>query len=96
MPAALPVAVPTRPRLCGLPLALSETLSEAARGPMTLGVKVTLIAQLAPTARLVPQVFVSAKSPLFVPTTAIEVMLTVTVPVFVHVADCGGLDVPIA
>jgi hypothetical protein len=45
--------------------------------PFALGVNVTTILQLAPEARLVPHVFVSAKSLVFVPVIAIEEMETV-------------------
>ncbi len=58
-------AVPVSDTLCGLPEALSTTVSEPGRVPTAAGVKVTLIEQLAPTASVVPHVFV-AKSPLLV------------------------------
>jgi hypothetical protein len=45
--------------------------------PFALGVNVTTILQLAPDARLVPHVFVSAKSLAFVPVIAIEERETV-------------------
>ncbi len=52
--------------LCGLPDAFSATLTEPDRVPVAVGVKVTLIEQLAPTARVVPHVFVCPKSPVIV------------------------------
>jgi hypothetical protein len=58
-------------------------------GPATVGLNVTLMPQLAPTARVGPQVFVSAKSPLG----AIDVMFNTATPVFVSVTDCGALVV---
>jgi len=39
------VPVPERLTVCGLPLALSEMLTEAVRLPLAVGVKVTLIVQ---------------------------------------------------
>jgi hypothetical protein len=59
-----------------------------------LGVKVTLVVQLAPTARLAPHVFVWAKSPAFAPVKAMLVMLIATEPVLVMVTICGALLVP--
>jgi len=43
---------------------LSVTVSEPVRGPMAVGVKVTLIVHDVLEARLVPQLSVSEKSPL--------------------------------
>jgi hypothetical protein len=50
--------VPVKPTACGLSLALSVILTEAARVPIAEGVKVTLMLQFAPAATEVPQVFV--------------------------------------
>jgi hypothetical protein len=52
------VPVPERLTVCGLPLALSVMLSEAARLPLAEGVNLTLIVQLAPPATELPQVLV--------------------------------------
>ena len=52
------VPVPERLTVCGLPLALSEMLSEAARLPLAEGVNLTLIVQLAPAATELPHVLV--------------------------------------
>ncbi len=52
------VPAPERAAVCGLPTALSFTLTVAVRVPVAVGVKVTEIVQLAPPARLVPQVLV--------------------------------------
>jgi hypothetical protein len=52
------VPVPDKPTACGLPLALSVTLSEALRLPVAEGVKVTLIVQLAPAATELPHALV--------------------------------------
>lgn len=56
--------VPERLAVCGLLLPLSETVSVPWRVPVVVGVKVTWIVQLPAEARLVPQLFVWAKSPL--------------------------------
>ena len=68
--------VPVSPAVCGLFVALSVTASDAVRLPVAVGVKVTLMVQLAPAARLVPQLFVWPKSPLLAPVTAILVILS--------------------
>ena len=49
---------PVRAALWGLPVALSATVSVAAAGPVAAGLKVRLMVQLAPAARLDPQVWV--------------------------------------
>src|SRR5438874_746877 len=61
------VPVPDTPEVWGLLLALSVTVSVPLRDPVAVGVNVTSIEQLAPAARLVPQLLVCAKSPLLVP-----------------------------
>jgi hypothetical protein len=54
--------IPLRETVCGLPGALSVTVSVPVTLPVALGVKVTLIVQLAPDARFEPlQVSVSPK-----------------------------------
>jgi len=50
------VPAPLRGTSCGLPTALSVTLSAALRIPVAEGLNVTLKVQLAPTASDVPQV----------------------------------------
>ena len=62
---------------------------EPAVGPPTVGVKVTLIVQLAPLARLVPQVFFCAKFPLAVMLT----MFKTALPVLLRVTFRGALVV---
>jgi hypothetical protein len=87
--------VPVRLTLCGLPLALSVTVSDAVRVPDADGVNVTLIVQLAPAATLLPQLLVWAKSPEFVPLTPMLEMLKVAFPVLETVTVCGALVVPV-
>ena len=62
--------LPLNPTRCGLPLALSVTATLAVRVPVAVGLKVTLIMQLAPAARLARQLVVWVKSPLLVPVMA--------------------------
>jgi hypothetical protein len=86
------VPVPTRSRLCGVPAALSATVTEAVRLPASAGVKVTLIVQLAfasSVALLAGQVFVCAKSPLFVPPIPMLEMVSGALPLFVRVTTCA-------
>ena len=55
---AVVVPEPVRLTVRGLPAALSVMLTEAVRGPVAEGVKVTLMVQLAPAATELPQVLV--------------------------------------
>src|SRR5207245_10959174 len=69
------VPIPLRVTFCGLPAALSVTLSAALRVPLAVGLKVTLIVQLAPAANELPQVWVWAKSLALVPVISRRVMV---------------------
>jgi hypothetical protein len=69
-------------------------LSEAARVPLAVGVKVTLIVHLLLAANALPQVLVWAKSPALVPVIARLVMLKAAVPVLLRVMACAVLLVP--
>ena len=90
--AELVTPVPDRAAVWGLPVPLSVTVTAAVRAPVAVGLNVALMAHWAPAARLDPQVFVWAKSPLLVPVrlTAWGVLealsLIVSVPVRVPVA----------
>src|SRR5256884_9407054 len=82
--------------ICGLPPALSVTDSVPVRAPEAVGVKVTLMVQFAPAAKvagLVGQalapVLVAAKSP----EAANELIVKAAVPVFVSVTVIGALVV---
>ena len=83
--------MPDSSTVCGLPLALSVTPSEAVRVPRAEGVNITAIAQLAPAATELPHVLVCAKSPALVPVTAMLVMLKVALPVLLRVTVCAVL-----
>jgi hypothetical protein len=65
---------------------LSETETEAERTPAEVGVKVTEIVQLAPTATLVSQLFVALKSAALVPVTAMPLIESAAVPVLDRVS----------
>lgn len=68
--------------------------SDADRAPAALGVNLTEIVQLLPVATLVPQLFVSLKSPASVPVTAMLVIDNIAVPVFERVMLFVALLVP--
>src|SRR5437667_392333 len=79
--------------ICGLPPALSVTDSDPVRAPEAVGVKVTLMVQFAPAAKvagLVGQalapVLVAAKSP----EAANELIVKAAAPVFVSVTVIDG------
>lgn len=78
---ALPV--PDRATACGLLVASSFTVNAPVRVPLVVGVNVTLTLHAAPTLRTVgrvPQVFVSAKSPV----TLILLIFTAVLPVLTN------------
>jgi hypothetical protein len=68
------VPFPVKVTVCGLPVALSVIVTAAVSTIVKVGVKVTLIVQVPPGAR-VPHVSVSAKSLAFVPVTAMLAIL---------------------
>src|SRR5439155_20056297 len=74
-----------RPTVCGLPGALSVTLSVAVCAPAVVGVKVTLMVQIERAPRVDEQSVVPAKSVL--PVIATPVMVTAPPPVFESVTE---------
>jgi hypothetical protein len=84
-----PVPVPDKAAEWGLPGASSVITREALRAPRAVGVKLTLAVQLAPAAKVAPQVVVREKSPGFVPPIATLAMLIVTPVLFVYVKTSG-------
>ena len=60
-------------------------LTTALRSPIAAGVKVTKMVQLPPDGTDVPQVLVSAKSPLLAPVMPMKVMVKVELPALVNV-----------
>src|SRR4030081_1207560 len=87
--------IPVRSTVCGLSGALSVMLTTALRFPAAKGVKVAVMEQLVPTGTDVPQLFVWAKSPLFVPMTLMDLMVNVSPPALVRVETRGPLVMPI-
>ena len=82
-PGATPV--PLMATLCGLPLALSVTFTADDRLPVLVGLKVTLMVQLAFAAKEDGQVLVCAKSLALALDTLIPVIDSDAVPVLVRV-----------
>jgi hypothetical protein len=87
------VPVPVKAAAWGLPAASSVIVTLAARFPVAVGLKFTLIVQFPAAATLAPHVFVSEKSPLFAPVTAMLEMFSVAVPLLVSVTFCAALAV---
>ena len=81
--------VPVRLTVCGLPVALSVTVIVPGWLPVAVGVKMTLMEQLAPAAKEAPQVLVWAYGAL----AAMLVMFRAAVPELVRVTDCAALVV---
>lgn len=80
--------------ICGLLLALSETLSEAVRVPKFVGEKFTLILHCPPGAGELGQLLVCAKSVAFVPLIAMLLIVSVLLPVFFSCMPFAPLVVP--
>jgi hypothetical protein len=88
------VPVPLKATLCGLPAALSVTLTVDVRLPVLVGLNTALIVQLALAASVDPQVFVCVKSRRLPPVTLMPFNESVDVPVLVSVTTCAVLLVP--
>ena len=73
---------PVKPTSCGLPIALSVMASVPVCVPLTVGVKVTLTAQLLPAANVLPQVLLALT---YGPVTAMLEMVAATLLVLVSV-----------
>ena len=86
------LAAPLKLTVCGLPAALSATVSVPVRVPEVVGINVTLMVQLAPAATELPQLLVWAKSPLAL----MAVILRAALPELLSVTVCGALVVPCA
>ena len=87
--AAGAIPVPERVTVCGLPVALSVTVMVPGWLPTAVGVKVTLMEQLAAAAREAGQVLVWAYGAL----AAMLVMFSAAVPPLVSVTVCAALVV---
>jgi hypothetical protein len=86
--------VPLKGTVCGLPAALSVKLSVEERLPVFAGVNVTLIVQLAFTARVFPQVCVCEKYALLPLVILMVVKDKDEVPALVSVTTCALLLTP--
>ena len=90
------VPVPFSVTVCGEPLALSATESMAVKPVTAAGVNVIEMPQLDPAASEAPQVFIdTAKSLGFAPVMAMLPMVSAALPVFISVAVCAALVVPV-
>jgi hypothetical protein len=72
-------------KVCGLPAALSLTVSVPLRLPIAVGLKVTLAVQLvllASVAGLMGQLLLCPKSPLSVPVIVMPLIVTAELPAF--------------
>lgn len=72
---------------------MSVIVTDPLRAPVAVGVKVTLMVQVAPAATEAPQVFVCVKFPALVPVTVMLVMFSAPLPLFVRVTGSGALVV---
>jgi hypothetical protein len=79
--------------VCGEPVALSVMVMAAVRAAAVAGVKCPWMVQFAPAARLDPQLFANTKEDASVPVTAMLVMASTELPVFVKVTLCERLVV---
>ena len=86
--------VPESAAVCGLPAALSATLSDAERDPVAEGVNVRTRLHVPPTGRVPGQKFVRPKSPAFAPVRVTLEMVSVAVPELVSTIVCVGLATP--
>jgi len=91
------VPVPVTAKDCGLPSALSLTVTMAFRVPTAEGAKVTLMVQLAPVATVLGetgQLLDWLKSPLFAPLTVMTEIVNGEPPLLVKVTVWAVLVVP--
>lgn len=77
--------VPVNDMVCGDVAALSVIVIAAVIAPVAVGAKWPWIEQLAPTARLDPQLLEKSNCEAFVPVTAMLVIVSAAVPVLVMV-----------
>jgi len=86
--------VPVRLMLCGEPVALSVMVTAAVCAPVAVGAKCPWMLQLAPTARLEPQLFANTNEDAFAPVTRMLVIDSFAWPVLVMDTLCEALTVP--
>ena len=90
----VPVPVPESEMACGEPVALDVMVMAAVNAPVVVGAKWPWMEQLAPAARLVPQVFANTNEEALAPVSAMLVIDSAAVPVLVMVTDCEPVDTP--
>ncbi len=83
--------VPDNVTCCGLPAALSVSFKIALRAPVLVGLKVTLIVQLALAANELPHPLLSPKSPGSAPAIVILLIVIAAVPTFFSVTVLTAL-----
>ena len=89
--------VPDRDAVCGEPVALSATESDAVSDPVRVGLNSTETVQLAPAARLEPQVVDDSRNELaLVPVMLMPLRVTAEVPVSCTVTVCAAVVEPTA
>jgi hypothetical protein len=96
-PAIGATAVPVKLTDCVLaaaPVAFSVTERVPVRVPVAVGLKLTVMVQLAPAAKEVPHILLSAKSPPLVPAIVTLVMESATELVLERVRVCVALGLP--
>jgi len=79
---------------CGEVLALSVMVTAAVSTPATVGAKCPWMVQLAPAARLVPQVLPNKNEDASAPVRAMLAIDNAALPLLVSVTDCDPLDEP--
>jgi hypothetical protein len=93
---AVETPVPVSDEVCGEPDALSATLSVAVAVPADVGAKTMEMVHFAPAASELPQVVVSLKTPASAPDRVMPVIAKAALPVFMRVAVCAALLLPVA
>ena len=86
--------VPLRDTVCGLSVEESEIVTDALRKPVALGANATTMLQAPPEERVAPQVVDSVNSLEFVPTSEMELIFNVPLPVLLRTMVWGVLVVP--
>lgn len=95
LPPELLPPVPDKATVCGLLVAVSETVSDADRVPVADGLNAMDTVQLAEAARLEPQVLLeTTKSAGSAPVTETLPMVIAELVLLVSVADCAALVEP--
>ena len=86
--------VPLNTMLCGELVAPSVMVTAAVNAPVVAGAKYPSIVQLAPAAKLLPQLFANTNEDAFAPVTAMLGIGKAAVPLFVIVTDCDPVAAP--